>query len=238
LPLDSPSSAVNELIAQVYLNYAALMRFALAEQQHLGGTLLYAGELDEQGGALSMAGNIAGAATLAATADQAASKQAMRDGTVDFVVTTLDEALRILKNQVRKREAVSVCVVAALEDVEREMLERGVLPDLLAAGDYAPASSIADFVALGARPIEVRPLADVQIIFTLEIPVGLTRETARIEEMLAESLAEGDFVNRRWLRLSPRYLGSELRRVRSLVCEAGVALELEVQLGQLIGERS
>ena len=237
MPLDSPSSAVNELIAQVYLNYAALMRFAQAEQEHLGGTLLYAGELNADGSALCMAGNIAGAATLAATADGAAGRQAMREGTVDFVVTTLDEALRILKNQVRKREPVSVCVGAAPEDVVREMLERGVLPDLLPAGDYSAASLFADFVALGARPIEVRPLVDGQTIFTVETPVGLTRETARIEEMLAAAVAEGDFVNRRWLRLSPRYLGPKLRRVRSVVCEVGLAVEIGERLGRLGRER-
>ncbi len=46
-------------------------------------------------------------------------------------MTSLDEALRILKNEIRKRETVAVCVAAAPETVEREMLERGVLPDLL-----------------------------------------------------------------------------------------------------------
>ena len=236
MPLDSPHPAVNELIAQVYLNYAALMRFAHG-QEHLGGTLLYAGELDAYGSALCVAGNIAGAATLAATADQGASKPAMREGAVDFVVTTLDEALRILKNQVRKREPVSVCVGAAPVDVEREMLERGVLPDLLPAGENAPASAVARFTGLGARQIEERPLAAGQTIFTVEIPSALTRESARIDEMLAASLAEGDFVNRRWLRLSPRYLGPKLRRVRSVVCETDLAVGLEEQLGRLGGER-
>jgi hypothetical protein len=232
LPLDSPSPSLNELIAQVYLNYAALMRFAAETgQEHLGGKLLYAGELDACGSTLAIAGNIAGAATLAATADQAAGRQAMREGAVDFVVTTLDEALRILKNQVRKREPVSVCVGAAPDDVEREMLERGVEPDLLRAGDYTPASAVARFAELGARHVEVRPLAAEQTIFSVEIPLGLTRESARIEEMLAASLAEGDFVNRRWLRLSPRYLGPKLRRVRSVVCEAGQARELDGKIG-------
>ena len=63
-----------------------------------------------QGRALVVAANIAGAATLAATADRAAQKQALRDGVADFLVTSLDEALRILKNQLRKRETVAVCV--------------------------------------------------------------------------------------------------------------------------------
>jgi hypothetical protein len=222
------------MMARVYLNYAALMRFAPAmTQDHLGGKLLYSGKLDVQGSALTIAGNIAGAATLAAIADRAASRQAMREGVVDFVVTTLDEALRILKNQVRKHEPVSVCVGAAPEDVEREMLERGVEPDLLPAGDCAPSSSIEEFVALGARRIELQPLAVGKSIFTVEIPFGSTRDAARIEEILAASIAAGDLMNRRWLRLSSRYLGPSARRVRSVVCGTGLATELRKQLGEL-----
>jgi hypothetical protein len=222
-------------MAQVHLNYAALMRFAPAETQaHLGGKLLYAGELNARGSTLTIAGNIAGAATLAAIADQAASKRAMRDGVVDFVVTTLDEALRILKNQVRKHEPVSVCVGAAPENVEREMLERGVQPDLLAAGDYATLTPLAEFVALGAQRIQQQPLPAGQMLFTVEIPSGPARESARIEEILAASIQEGDFVNRRWLRLSPRYLGPSARRVRSVLCEAGLVRELSEKLARLV----
>lgn len=234
MPLDPAPPALNDVIAQVYLNYAALMRFAPPiGQDHLGGKLLYAGELDARGSVLTVAGNIAGAAILTATADQAAGKQAMRDGAVDFVVTTLDEALRILKNQVRKREPVSVCVRTMPENVEREMLERGVEPDLLPAGDCAPASSFADFVALGARCIELHPFAEGQTLFTVEIPSGPARETARIEKILAASVAESDSVNRRWLRLSPRYLGPSGRRIRSIVCDRDRVAALREQLRRL-----
>ena len=108
------------------------MQPALADPESgLGGRLFYAGELDDEGRALVVAANIAGAATLVATADRAAQKQAIRDGVADFLVNSLDEALRILKNQLRKRETVAVCVGLAPEAVEREMKERGVLPDLL-----------------------------------------------------------------------------------------------------------
>ncbi len=233
MPLDPAPPALTDLIGQVYLNYRALMSHATAKtQDHLGGKLIYAGELDVSGNALTIAGNIAGAATLAATADLAASKQAMREGVVDFVVTTLDEALRILKNQVRKHEPVSVCVGAAPENVQREMLERGVQPDLLPASDYAALSPLAEFVVRGAQRIQQQPLPAGQMLFTVEIPSGLARESARIEEILATSIAEDDFVNRRWLRLSPRYLGPSARRVRSLMCDAGLAAELRKQLGE------
>ncbi len=100
----------------------------------LGGKLFYAGELDGMGSALVAAANIAGAATLTASDNAATQKQAIRDGVIDFLVTSLDEALRILKNEIRKGETVAVCVSKAPEEIEREMVERGVLPDLLPPG--------------------------------------------------------------------------------------------------------
>jgi hypothetical protein len=234
LPLETPSPALRDFIAQVYLNYVALMRCAPTPgQDHLGGQLLYPAELDDASQALAIAGNIAGAATLVATADRAAGRQAMRAGVVDFVVTTLDEALRILKNQIRKHEPVAVCVSAAPDDVEREMLERGVLPDLLPPVDRAQSGAFAQFVALGARRIDPQPLPPGQALFTVEIPAALTLESAQVEEIIAASIAEGDFVNRRWLRLSPRYLGSSARRVRSVVCGADAATALHAELEQL-----
>ena len=157
----------------------------------------------------------------------------MREGVVDFVVTTLDEALRILKNQVRKREPVSVCVGRSPDDVEREMLERGVKPDLIAGGSDRESVSFAQFVAMGAQQIEPKTPASGQALFTFEIPVALTRQSTRIEEMMTASLAPDDHVNRRWLRLSPRYLGPGARRVRSVMCDANTASALREQLEKL-----
>ena len=111
----------------------------------LGGNFLYAGALDGRSRAMVIAGNVAGCATLAVAEDPAAQKLAMRDGVVDFVVTSLDEALRILKNEIRKRNAVAVVLPASRDAVEREMLERGVLPDLLFAGQREGARQVCHF---------------------------------------------------------------------------------------------
>src|SRR5579864_9118351 len=102
-----------------------------SDEPDLGGRLLYAGELDEDGRALIVAANIAGAASLCATANEHQQKQAVRDGIVDFLVTSLDEALRILKNEIRKHAPVAVCIAAAPAEIEGLMAERGVQPDLL-----------------------------------------------------------------------------------------------------------
>ena len=132
MALEPQSSAAFEFVELVARAYAGLIQTALADRETgLGGKLFYAGELDGEGRALVVAANIAGAASLVATADRAAQKQAIRDGVADFLVNSLDEALRILKNQLRKRETVAVCLGLAPEAVEREMQERGVLPDLL-----------------------------------------------------------------------------------------------------------
>ena len=132
MPLPAPSHDVLDFIARVAHGYATLIASPYADPESgLGGNLFYAGEMDEQGRALVVAANIAGAATLVASADLATQKQAIREAIADFLVTSLDEALRILKNQLRKRETVSVCVAMAPAAMEREMDERGVEPDLL-----------------------------------------------------------------------------------------------------------
>jgi uncharacterized protein YqeY len=216
----------------VYLNYAALLCNA-GQREDLGGKLLYIGELSEAGQELAIAGNIAGAATLAAMVDQAVSRQAMRLGIVDFVVTTLDEALRILKNQVRKREPAAVCVEASPEVVEREMLERGVLPDLLPCALGDGSTALTKFAELGAHRMELKGLDPGKCMFAIEIPVAMTRDAARVEEILAEALAEDDYLSRRWLRLSPRYLGASARRVRSVVCDSAKVAALRERLEEL-----
>jgi urocanate hydratase len=58
-------------------------------------------------------------------------KRRVKSGYCDMMVTDLDEALRILKNAVRKREAVSVGLVGNCADVIPELARRGVVPDLL-----------------------------------------------------------------------------------------------------------
>ena len=109
LTADPIASAVIGFTLQVERFYAGLISVAeWGAQAGLGGKLLYAGQLDGEARALLVAANIAGAASLVATADVTAAKRAMRDGVVDFLVTSLDEALRILKNELRQRQAVAV----------------------------------------------------------------------------------------------------------------------------------
>lgn len=210
----------------VYRLYAAMAR-GMDPNHGLGGKLLYAGELHEDGCRLVRAANIAGAASLSATADPAALRHANRDGVADFLVTTLDEALRILKNEIRKRQTVSVGVSVAPAMMEAEMRERGVLPDLLPPAIWGRGenANLACFLAHRARPIEPVLLAEA-IRFGVWAPAP-----ADFEKLAMAALAEDDHSNRRWVRLSPRYLGPAARRVRSAAGPAEAIAKLAEAAG-------
>jgi urocanate hydratase len=201
-------------IEAVYRLYAGLAR-DLDPETGLGGKLLYAGELDAEGSRLVRAANIAGAASLSATADTGVQRQAIREGVIDFLVTSLDESLRILKNEIRKRNAVSVGVGIAPAQAAAEMRERGVLPDLLRHEE--PANEVAAFAALGARFVAPAILPEGQ-----EFRV-FAEAPADFEARALALIPETDVAARRWLRLSPRYLGPRARRLRSLGCDRATA---------------
>jgi Urocanase Rossmann-like domain len=79
---------------------------------------------------LPAAVSIAGGTALVLDPDAAAVKAVFRQGGVDFVVNTLDEALRVLKNEIRKHRPLSVALKGDVQHILTEMAERGVLPDL------------------------------------------------------------------------------------------------------------
>ncbi len=209
---------------RVALSYASLLDTPPARPETgLAGKLFYAGKLDEAGRALLVAANIAGAATLAATGDSTAQKQALRDGVADFVVNNLDEALRVLKNQLRKRETVAVCVSLPPSDVEQEMDERGVRPDFLRSDAPVELSHEALMLEQDTRALEVQPNAPAKLdpsktptLVTWRVDSALPRDLARLDEIALACLDSEDWKSLRWLRLSPRYLGRMAQGLRLL----------------------
>ena len=83
------------------------------------------------GGAQPLAATMNGAAFLGIDVDPERIKRRVKTGYCDVMVNSLDEALRILKNAVRKGEATSVGLVGNCADLIPEMAKRGVVPDLL-----------------------------------------------------------------------------------------------------------
>jgi hypothetical protein len=219
-----PPSAASDFLTRVALSYATLLDSPLAHSETgLGGKLFYAGELDTEGRALLVAANIAGASTLAASADRVAQKQALRDGVADFVVTNLDEALRILKNQLRKRETVAVCVAQSPSNVEGEMNQRGVAPDLLRSGLSIPPSHDAlahqdktgTPIAQQSALTEPDP-ATAPALVTWRVDSALPKYLALLDEIALACLDLDEWESRRWLRLAPRYLGRLAQNLRLL----------------------
>jgi urocanate hydratase len=219
LQLDAAQSSAVAFVMKVERYYATLIS-GEDPASGLGGRLLYVGALDGDAHALTVAANIAGAASLAVCADAETAKQAMREGIVDFLVTSLDEALRILKNEIRKRETVAVCVALAPEIVEREMRERGVQPDL-------------------ARPVEVVVLGENQSLLlwsvasapALWLPKLDAIALDCVENHRSASGLDSETVDSasRWLRRAPRYLGRKAQGLRLLHCRNEIASEIVEQ---------
>jgi hypothetical protein len=205
LTLSSPSPAAFELVSHIAAAHARLAEHPLAHAEAgLGGRLFYAGALDDSGCVWLAAANIAGAASLAATADPAAQKQALRNGAADFLVASLDEALRILKNQLRKREPAAVCAGLSTDLVEAEMRERGVVADLTRAGlesQTAPHGAPEYLTwTVAAAPARWLPMMDALALDCLNPQ----------DDQFAAA--------RRWLKLAPRFLPRPAANLRLLIC--------------------
>jgi urocanate hydratase len=206
--------ALQAELEAVYAYYAALA-CDLDAESGLGGKLLYAGELDQDGARLVRAANIAGAASLSAASDALMQRSAIRDGVVDFLVTSLDEALRILKNEIRKRNGVSVAVTVSHPQLVAEMTERGVLPDLLRESE-----AVALFISQGAQFVHASGTPAGHSLAAFQSP------SAEFELQALTLIPASDHAARRWLRLSHRYLGPQARRIRSVPFDSSIADEL------------
>jgi urocanate hydratase len=114
---------------------SAYETLAAAARKHfqgsLGGKLVVSGGMGARGGAQPLAATLNGAAFLGIDADPERIKRRVKAGYCDVMVNDLDEALRILKNAVRKREAASVGLAGNCADVIPELASRGIVPDVL-----------------------------------------------------------------------------------------------------------
>jgi hypothetical protein len=222
-----------EPLNSIYRAYASLhATIPMDPDSGLGGKLLYAGELSGPGRELLFAANIAGAASIGASADPVAQREAIRDGVIDFLVTSLEEALRILKNEIRKHQAVSVAVSIDPNLLVEQMLDRGVLPDLLPSDSGLSGEQRASFLNHGALPI-ANPASTERSFVTWSAERDFPRLLPKIDALAHSVIPETDRLRSRWLRLAPRYLGrlaqrqhgvalaaDELRRFQAMVKES------------------
>lgn len=175
---------------------------------------------------MSVAASIAGAACLAVDSRAEVCRAALRAGACDFVVNSADEALRILKNEIRKRKPVSVAVAMAEDAALAELAERGVAPDVVpssAEGDPFAAR----FIELGARVIgaeestgQVREYAAARGLSLHEFRFASGEELRTFDQRLASATAE-DNPRRRWALVAPGFFYREQphRRVAYLTSD-------------------
>ncbi|MGC2161387.1 MAG: hypothetical protein WA634_05745 [Silvibacterium sp.] len=194
MPPGSPALLDSPDISFIYARFTALT----ALSTDLGGWLLLYSMLDRDGVAVAMASNVAGAASLGIEPDAERAKLALRAGVCDFLVNNLDEALRILKNEIRKHRAVSVVLTGEVDAEVAEIVARGVQPEILAF----PAPQLME---RGARLLPVA-MKDGRTAVTWSVKEEPVRWLSALDTLAAAALPASD-ARVRWLEAAPRYLG-------------------------------
>ncbi|MCU1321513.1 MAG: Urocanase [Acidobacteriaceae bacterium] len=216
-----------------------------------GGQIILSLGLNPHGSALAFASNIAGAVCLAIEEDAATARAALRSGACDFVVNTLDEALRAMKNEIRKHLPLSVGLQGNRAQILAELLERGVAPqlvsDFLADPADAPAiqtlrsqgSLILDFNAAHSTGAALSPetaLSSEAILqdilqrnqWHLETFPQPTQSALRTFETQALTvIPTSDTLRTQWLHAAPKILPRESPLQRALWLTPAEAQELK-----------
>ncbi len=209
--------------------------FCLARQSWRGTFVLGVG-LGDSGQALALASLAVGACGLFLEGDGGRMRAAECAGCCTFTVNSLSEALRSLKNELRQGRAITVGLSGDPTSWLQEMVERGVLPDMVASepgGD-----GVLPLAAWGARAVHGLGLAQA-VSESLDLGAVVEAATARqwrLENDIAETmverrerdaalLGEGGAeapvrdAMRQWLRTAPSLFPRE--KIRAHWVEAG-----------------
>lgn len=109
--------------------------FAEAGRQHYGGEWqgrwILTGGLGGMGGAQPLAATMAGASMLAVECDESRIDKRISTGYLDKKARTLDEAMVLINTACKNGEAISIGLLGNAAEIFPEMLERGIMPDLV-----------------------------------------------------------------------------------------------------------
>ncbi len=122
-------------------------------QPSWAGTFLLCAGLNEAGRALALASLAAGAAALFLEGDEENLRTAAREGCSTFTVSTPDEALRALKNEVRQGHAITIALRGDPAARVEEMAARGVQPHYLATCGPMNTMNWRPFVERGSQSL-------------------------------------------------------------------------------------
>jgi urocanate hydratase len=141
--------------------------FASAAEKHFGGSLagklIVSGGMGGMGGAQPLAATMNGARFLGIDVDRARIEKRLKSGYCDKIAESLDDALRLLDDALKNKQALSVGLVGNCADVVPELVRREIVPDILtdqtsahdALNGYVPnGMSLAEALALRASDPE------------------------------------------------------------------------------------
>jgi urocanate hydratase len=109
--------------------------FASAAEKHFGGSLagklIVSGGMGGMGGAQPLAATMNGARFLGIDVDAARIEKRLKSGYCDKIAHSLDDALRLLDDALKNKQAISVGLVGNCADVVPELVRRDLVPDIL-----------------------------------------------------------------------------------------------------------
>jgi hypothetical protein len=215
----STDTAIAEVsIEEVYRCYLAFHDLALGlHRADLAHMLVLCEPLSVAGEAPMIAASIAAAASLTIEPVPAAVRHSTRSGAIDFTVNNLDEALRALKNEIRKGLSIAICLEGNQYQILLHMVERGVQPDVVCSAGPVRLE-VRPFLERGARLVDPNSasLAADQVATTWSVPDLPGKWLPLVDEIVAGCLPPEDHLRRTWLKRAPRYLGRAMRVKRYL----------------------
>jgi urocanate hydratase len=219
----------------VYRQYLKLQSIAAARfSGSLAGRLILSVGFGLRGAELAVASTIAGGAFLGIEPDSQRLKAAVRNGSCDFMVNTLDEALRVLKNELRKGTPLSAGLLGDASGILPAMAERGVQPDLIAdtslsqpgtsptsqkrdVGHPVYLDALARMIARGAEMLTLDAEMTETLLLDEVIWAAANPQDLRCMDMIAlESIPAEDQVRRRWVEQAAGYFYRQLPLERVL----------------------
>ncbi len=188
--------------AAVYREYIHLQSIAAERfSGSLAGKLVLCAGFDVRGAELALATTIAGGAFLGIEAEPQSLKSAVRNGSCDFMVNTLDEALRVLKNELRKRTPLSAGLLGNASELLPEIVERGVQPELIeditSLGTNRPALN--RLLERGAEMLAIVEISEVRRADEVTWTTANLQDLRRMDRLALELIPPADQVRRRWL---------------------------------------
>jgi urocanate hydratase len=109
--------------------------FASAAEKHFGGSLagklIVSGGMGGMGGAQPLAATMNGARFLGIDVDAARIEKRLKSGYCDKIAHSLDDAIRLLEDALKNKQAISVGLVGNCADVVPELVRRDLVPDIL-----------------------------------------------------------------------------------------------------------